>query len=118
MGKTVRVTFKDKVMLFGDSYKPWHMQVDEYIWMCRNQGTTLELLNVECSHSKWVTWGGLKWCPEDRFQHQLNREGCQDNEPDNPKPRIYEKMNFKYVPAAKQKVIKLMQGAGFEVDEY
>lgn len=94
--KTVRVTFKDKVMLFGNSYKPWKMQYDEYVWMCKRNGTPIELVSVETSHSKWIGWGGLKWCPEEKYQQELNREGCQDNEPDNPRPRQYNKMNFKY----------------------
>lgn len=91
----VRVTFSDRVMMFGNSYKPWHIQYDEYVWMRRNNGNPARLINVETSHSKWVSWGGLKWCPEDQFQSQLNREGCQDNDPDNPAPRQYHKMNFK-----------------------
>lgn len=33
--KTVRVTFSDRVMMFGNSYKPWEMQYDEYVWMCK-----------------------------------------------------------------------------------
>lgn len=94
--KTVRVTFSDHVMMFGNSYKPWDMQYDEYIWMRKNKCSPVELVTVETSHSKWVSWGGLKWCPEERFQQQLNREGCQDVEPDNPKPRTYGKMNFAY----------------------
>lgn len=109
--KTVRVTFEDRVMMFGNSYKPWEMQYDEYVWMCMRNGTPLQLVKVETSHSKWVSWGGLKWCPEDRFQHQLNREGCQDNELDNPKPREYSKMNFKYDSRAFKKADELLKRA-------
>lgn len=91
----VRVTFNnDLVMMFGDSYKPWMMQFDEY---CRiNKKLLGSIEKVEISHSKWIGWGGLKWCRSENFQHQLNREGAQDHESDNPKPRIYEKMNFAY----------------------
>ncbi|MGR5875599.1 spore protein H [Bacillus pacificus] len=49
---------------------------------------------VTVSDSKWISWGGLKWCPEERFQHHLNREGCQSDELDNPNPRQYKDMNF------------------------
>ena len=109
--KTVRVTFSDHVMMFGNSYKPWGMQYDEYIWMCKRNGTVLQLLDVETSHSKWVTWGGLKWCPEERFQHQLNREGCQESEPDNPKARNYSKMNFVHDRRAFKKAKDLLESA-------
>jgi len=98
----VRVTFaEDRVILFGDSYKPWHMQLDEYMWSFKPK----EVLNVESSYSKWVGWGGLKWCPESKFQQQLNREGCQNDEPDNPKPRQYNKMNFKFDRAKYNKAL-------------
>lgn len=109
VNKTVRVTFESHVMMFGNSYKPWQMQFDEYIWMCKRNGTPLQLVNVETSHSKWVSWGGLKWCSEERFQHQLNREGCQDNEPDNSKPRKYNKMNFSHDGRAFNKAKELLQ---------
>lgn len=111
VNKTIRVTFSDRVMMFGNSYKPWEMQYDEYVWMCLRNGTQLQLVKVETSHSKWVTWGGLKWCPEDRFQHQLNREGCQDNEPDNSNPRQYSKMNFSHDEHAFKKAKELLQRA-------
>ena len=93
-GKIVRVTFTDRIMLFGNSYKPWKMQFDEYVWLCKRDGEELKLVKVEVSDSNWVSWGGLKWCPEDKFQHQLNREGCQSDESDNPKPRQYNEMKF------------------------
>lgn len=109
--KTVRVSFTDRVMMFGNSYKPWEMQYDEYIWFCKNNNIKLELINVETSHSKWISWGGLKWCPEERFQEQLNREGCQDDEPDNPKPRQYTKMNFQHDSKAFKKAAQLLKAA-------
>lgn len=111
VNKTVRVTFSDKVMMFGNSFKPWEMQFNEYIWMRRNNGSPVELIKVETSHSKWVSWGGLKWCPEERFQHQLNREGCQDSEQDNPKPRKYDEMNFMQNARAFKKAKELLQRA-------
>ncbi|WP_258205571.1 spore protein H [Paenibacillus radicibacter] len=78
--------------MFGDSHKPWMMQLDEYCWDNRKSLTTIE--KVEMSHSKWISWGGLKWCLSEKFQQQLKREGVQDHERDNPKPRQYSKMNF------------------------
>lgn len=89
----VRITFdKDLTMMFGDSYKPWTMQFDEFSWTYKNE--LREIKSVEVSSSKWVGWGGLKWCPEEDFQKQLNREGCQSGDPDNPKPRQYKDMSF------------------------
>lgn len=109
--KTVRVTFSDIVMMFGNSYKPWEMQYDEYIWLRRRNDNPAELVNVETSQSKWVSWGGLKWCPEDKFQQQLNREGCQENDPDNPKPRQYSQMQFKEDDKAFRKAEELLKSA-------
>lgn len=91
----IKITFPEKVMLFGNSYKPWDMQVDEYMHRCAEN--LQKPIKAEYSHSKWIGWGGLKWCPESEFQHQLNREGCQDGEPDNPYPRGYSQMHFEEV---------------------
>lgn len=89
----VRVKFVDGVvMMFGTSYKKWTMQFDEYCWDYKEQLNEIE--KVEVSNSKWIGWGGLKWCPEERFQHQLNREGCQSSDPDNANPRQYNEMSF------------------------
>lgn len=93
-GKIVRVTFEDRIILFGNSYKPWIVQFDEYALLCQRDGEKLRVVKVEVSNSNWVSWGGLKWCPEDKFQHQLNREGCQYDDMDNLNPRKYGEMNF------------------------
>jgi hypothetical protein len=66
-------------------------------------------ISVETSSDKWIGWGGLKWCPESLFQSQLNREGCQENEPDNPNPRQYSNMVFKKNPIVEAKVRKIIQ---------
>ena len=77
-------------MLFGDSYKSWQTQFNEYSYTFKPK----QLISAETAKEKWISWGGLKWCNEDSFQKELNREGCQDVEPDNPKPRKYENMRF------------------------
>jgi hypothetical protein len=90
----VRIKFEgDKIMLFGDSYKPWKMQMDEFMRRCA-EGLGRPV-SADISSSKWIGWGGLKWCQHEEFQEQLNREGCQYNEPDNPNPRRYEDMDFR-----------------------
>lgn len=77
-------------MMFGNSYKSWDEQFREYCRIFK----PIEILELETSSEKWKGWGGLKWCNEEEFQNELNREGCQDNEPDNKSPRIYKKMCF------------------------
>ena len=93
-------------MLFGDSYKTWYDQFDEYWW--KNKSKLSKPINVEVSKSMWQSWGGLKWCSSEHFQEKLNREGCQtENEPDNPNPRQYKDMKFAYNKRVTKKVIDI-----------
>lgn len=89
----VRISFNNGFpMLFGNSYKTWDMQAREYFYTYPDK---LECVTkIEKCKDKWKSWGGLKWCPHDEFQKQLNREGVQHNEPDNPNPRMYSEMVF------------------------
>ena len=108
---TIRATITKNgetiVMMFGDSYKSWSEQFREFIhrkygdpkkgWRkCDLEGLQVEL---EKSRSKWIAWGGLKWCAESEFQNELNREGCQEDEPDNPAPRRF--ADFRFEPVDK-----------------
>ena len=78
-----------KKVLTGTSYKRWYVQATEYIfrvygtresgWQYRD--VVGRVVGVERSNSPWIGWGGLKWCDEDIFQQELNREGCQQGEP-------------------------------------
>ncbi|WP_260857538.1 hypothetical protein [Bacillus thuringiensis] len=43
------------------------------------------------------------------MQHQLNREGCQSNEEDNPNPRNYNEMQFYSDVTVSEKVNKLIE---------
>lgn len=88
----IKITFSHGAMMFGNSYKSWEDQVEEY--MRRNAKDLEKPLKVEISKSKFIAWGGLKWCSEENFQHKLNREGCQYGEPDNKNPRQYSDMLF------------------------
>lgn len=83
-----------EVFMFGNSYKSWKTQLHEFFWIKRFKNFEVEEISI--SRSRWIGWGGLKWCTEEVMQEQLNREGCQNGEPDNPKPRIYK--NFKFKP--------------------
>jgi hypothetical protein len=93
----VKVKFKVNgrkiTMMFGDSYKSWREQLREF--MDYHKHYIVE--SAWQSTSKWIGWGGLKWCDESIFQLQLNREGCQVGEPMNPKPREYLKMEFREI---------------------
>lgn len=90
----VKINVKSKgeesVMLFGNSYKNWEEQFREYCFTFK----PIEVLWVVTSPEKWIGWGGLKWCEEKEFQNELNREGCQQNDLDNTKPRKYDLINF------------------------
>jgi len=102
----IKVEFKIKgikgttaVMLFGKSYKSWEEQYQEYCRMAKNQmNWIVEPVRAWKSKSKWIGWGGLKWCAEEAIQMQLNREGCQHDDNDNPNPRQYSKMVFVEIP--------------------
>jgi hypothetical protein len=91
--------------MFGDSYKKWSTQFSEYCRIYR----PIELISLNSSKSEWIGWGGLKWCDESEFQNELNREGCQSDEPDNPNPSLYSNMIFGSNPIAEniaRKIIK------------
>lgn len=117
-GQTVRLTITrgddTTVILTGTSYKEWWQQAVEYIY--RNFGSEdkgwrfrdiedLEI-NVEHSMSKWKGWGGLKWCKPEFFQQELNREGVQQDEPDNPNPRQFSSFRFGSYYIGHEKLIK------------
>jgi hypothetical protein len=106
----VRVHFaKNKTMMFGNSYKPWEMQLAEYLMIQKRNDTLEDVADVTVSDSSWVSWGGLKWCSEDNFQQQLNREGCQSSDEDNPKPRQYVQMIFYRNTEMMEKVNKMIE---------
>lgn len=104
----IKVKFKDLetneffTMLFGDSYKTWKEQFREYMQIYKGK-----VVPVECSKSlsEWKGFGGLKWCNEDSFQDELNREDVQNGEPDNPNPRQYSEMYFKEMSVSNLPII-------------
>lgn len=117
-GQTVRLTItrndEEDVILTGTSYKYWWEQAVEYIF--RNYGnrehgwrySDIDDLHIEVerSLSKWKGWGGLKWCSPKYMQEELNREGVQQDEPDNPNPRQFSKFKFEYYPIGYDKLKK------------
>jgi hypothetical protein len=121
-GQTIRLTItrgdKKQVVLTGTSYKDWVTQATEFLY--RTYGSKTEGwrfrdiedldIEVERSLSKWVGWGGLKWCSEEIMQEELNREGVQQNEPDNPKPRQYSTFKFEPYDIGYRKLMKELRG--------
>jgi hypothetical protein len=93
--------------MFGDSYKKWYIQLKEYCTTYKD----LSFISADVCKDKWIGWGGLKWCNENEFQDELNREGCQDKEPDNPKPRQYNKMTFHPTQFITKKVKQIIDSA-------
>ena len=97
--KILDVNNEESIMLFGTSYKNYLDQIQDFFyrtqkWIDHLPHPAYSILSIDASKSKWKSWGGLKWCEEKNFQHELNREGCQQNDPDNTKPRQYSKMKF------------------------
>ena len=90
---------EESTMLFGSSYKSYLEHIEDFFyrtqkWINNCPYPTYEVISIKLSKSEWKSWGGLKWCEEKDFQHELNREGVQQGEPDNPNPRQYSDMKF------------------------
>lgn len=70
---TVKVTFHDGlVMLFGNSYRSWDDQLDEF---CGLHSKARVPVGIVASCFPWIGFGGLKWCHPDAFQKELDKEG-------------------------------------------
>lgn len=96
----IKIKFKQNkdtfTMLFGNSYKQWQEQYRDFVRMFTDiDGEVPEPVRYWQSKSDWKGFGGLKWCEAEHFQQELNREGVQHDEPDNPSPRQYSTMFFK-----------------------
>ena len=83
----VKVTFLDLnnerfTILFGNSYKNWFTQFEEYLFRKVKWWDDKIIMNCEFyriydvskSMEKWVGYGGLKWCLESAFQDELDHE--------------------------------------------
>ena len=68
---TIKATFPNgTIMLFGDSYKRWFDQLAEYCRAYNEPRPTVQ----KCS-TKWIGYGGLKWCAESNLKEELEDEG-------------------------------------------
>lgn len=98
----IRVTLKNgHVMMFGDSYKPWEQEFQEYCWFGAVPFNNFYIKDivvdkVEYSNEKFPSFGGLKWGTEqvmvERLEEQAEHEGK--------KPRDYSK--YVYNPAPRK----------------
>lgn len=103
----VRVTLKNgSVIMFGDSYKKWDVQFQEYCWfgaVAFNNFYIRDVVveKVEYCKEKFPTYGGLKWSTEkaliDRLKEQAASEGRQ--------PKDYSK--YAYFPAPDRMMDKI-----------
>jgi hypothetical protein len=109
MEQMVKVSFTDgRIVMFGTSYKPWKMQFEEFVFGELRKKSLHSVAHVEISDEPWVSWGGLKWCDESCFQQQLNREGCQESDADNPNPRQYVDLSFYVNEGITKKIVKMI----------
>lgn len=68
---TVKVVFDDGlIMLFGNSYRNWDDQLNEYCGMWNKIPVT-----ISASTFPWIGFGGLKWCQWSELQTELDKEG-------------------------------------------
>lgn len=79
---TVQVVFNtDKdgeyTMVFGDSYKKWREQLQEYIWQLNHHKNAFKIESLYLSHSRFVQTG-LKWCEFDEYRDMLVKEQGRD----------------------------------------
>lgn len=79
---TVQVNFhtenQDYTMVFGDSYKTWREQLQEYVWMLKNKDILFRITEVFISHSRFIQTG-LKWCRFEDYQEELLAIGDKRN---------------------------------------
>ena len=91
-----------QTMLFGDSYKTWDEQAQEFF---HSRIKDIEAAgHAEFSKSKWIGYGGLKWCGEEYFQAAL------DEVPDAP-GRLYSEMIFNRSTEIDEKIDEMLAKA-------
>jgi len=75
---TVQVNFvtdtEEYTMIFGDSYKTWRQQLQEYIWQLNAHSTAFTIHEMYLSHSRFRQ-DGLKWCTVEEYALELAEEG-------------------------------------------
>lgn len=92
---------KEFTMLFGNSYKNWITQFEEYLyqrisWYNAKKIMSCDIykiINVQKATDRWIGYGGLKWCSDTTFQESLDYEA---NGLKWKKTRQYKDMTFNY----------------------
>tara|TARA_R110000851_G_C12713886_1_gene527633 strand:- start:88 stop:525 length:438 start_codon:yes stop_codon:yes gene_type:complete len=115
----VKITFKDLenkefTMLFGNSYKHWFTQFEEFIndrirWWDSNdciKCDVYKITDVSKATDDWKGFGGLKWCDVSSFQDELNEEAKGKGFK---KARHYQDMYFAYNKSAFYKTRALLK---------
>jgi hypothetical protein len=90
---TVKIEFtiegEKSQMVFGDSYKTWQMQLQEFVWYLKGRERNFTIGELLISRSKFVQ-NGLKWCSAESFQSELDEEGAYYKR----KPRQFERFGW------------------------
>lgn len=73
---TVKVQFEGGDVLFGNSYRTWDDQLEEFCARRLDGDKYAIPVSITMSDSPWVSFGGLKWCSPENFQKELDREGA------------------------------------------
>lgn len=98
---TVVASFKTDTeeyeMVFGDSYKTWQMQLNEYLMMLHNRETQYKITGLRKSNAKFVQHG-LKWCAVDEYQSELKFEAKDTGK----QPRRFDAMSFSPIHIPKE----------------
>lgn len=98
---TVVTSFKTDAeeyeMVFGDSYKTWQMQLNEYLMMLHNRKTQYKITGLRKSNAKFVQHG-LKWCSVDEYQDELKFEAKDTGKP----ARKFDTMSFSPIHIPKE----------------
>lgn len=103
----IRVTLKNgNVMMFGDSYKPWEQEFQEYCWAGARPFNNfylkdLKIEKVEYSNEKFPYYGGLKWGSEQVMVERLKEQAAYEGKT----PKDYSK--YVYEPATKEMLDKI-----------
>jgi len=86
----IKIKFnRNRIILFGDSYKPWQEQLKEYC----NLFKVFTYEEAWVSNQSWIKIGGLKWCCLEDFSILLKKR----------EQRIF--MNFNFKPISKNIII-------------
>lgn len=101
---TVKVQFttdeETYTMVFGDSYKTWQMQLQEYIYYLKRKDRKFTINKLDKSSEKFRQ-NGLKWCDIKEYQGELTEDALEMH------TRVRNIEDFKWRPITLPKGIEL-----------